>query len=92
MKSLSRKSLSCFFTIITLSGLAACVTHTRDREIVRDRPSAEREVVVVDPHRGWWDAYHRDEAYDRDRALESHRMWCDEHPTDASCSGWYSRH
>jgi hypothetical protein len=52
----------------------------------------ERDVVVSDPHLVWWHTYHPSEDYDRERALAAHRLWCDDHPADASCAGWYVRH
>jgi len=79
-----------YLLLVAMFALSACVSHTRERTVVHERPPVEREVVVVDPHRGWWDTYHRDEQYDRERALESHRLWCDEHPSDGSCRGWYT--
>ena len=52
----------------------------------------ERDVVVTDPHLTWWETYHPGESYERERALAAHRLWCDDHPADASCAGWYVRH
>ena len=73
--------------VVGLAALAGCVTH--EREVVHER--ATGDVVVVDPHRSWWESYHRNEAYDRAAALSAHRAWCDEHPADVSCTGWYHR-
>jgi hypothetical protein len=81
------KSISCV-SLIAVFGVSACVSHTSERTVEHDQPVVQKDVVVVDPHRDWWDTYHRDEQYDRDRALEAHRMWCDEHPSDTSCHGW----
>jgi hypothetical protein len=67
--------------------LAGCVTH--EREVVHEKPTGD--VIVVDPHRTWWESYHRSEAYDRERALAAHRAWCGDHPADVSCSGWDTR-
>ena len=78
--------------LLTVAGmvlLAGCVTH--EREVVHETPTTQEKVVVVDPHRTWWETYHHDQAYDREHALAEHRTWCDIHPADVSCEGWYHR-
>lgn len=88
------------WTLLGLGALALAGCTTHETEVVHERPTVihetvvhettvpSREVVVVDQHRAWWESQHRAEAYDRDRALAAHRMWCNDHPADVSCSGW----
>jgi hypothetical protein len=40
-------------------------------------------------HRRWWSEQRHEQAYERHQALSAHRAWCNDHPSDSSCEGWY---
>src|SRR4051812_26005247 len=89
-------SIAAFLTIAALGG---CTTHenkvtVREPPTVVERqttviqpaePETQRQIVVVDPQRSWWDKYHPNEVYDRERATVAHHTFCDEHPADQTC-------
>lgn len=95
------KTLSYALLAAGAFSLAACVTH--EREVVHDQPVVHERTVVQQPapvvherdvvigndvHRTWWDSYHPGELYDPGRALASHRLFCQDHPSDSTCAGW----
>ncbi len=66
------KLLNVMFAVAVAIAASGCVVH---------------EQTGYDPHRQWWAEHHGGEAYDRGRAEQEHRAWCERAP-DRSCEGW----
>jgi hypothetical protein len=74
--ALAMKTLKVCFALTGLLTLGACASDDDNYE---------------DYHRRWWQAQHREEVYERKQAYRAHRAWCEDHPDDESCMGWYHR-
>ncbi|TAL03906.1 MAG: hypothetical protein EPO08_02985 [Rhodospirillaceae bacterium] len=71
------KAMRICFAVLTVLTVAAC---------------ADDDESYEARHRSWSSEQHREEMYERQRALAAHRAWCDDHPSDSSCEGWYNRY
>jgi len=51
--------------------------------------AVEKPDTYAESHHRWWAEHRQNESYEARHAYHVHRGWCEDHPTDDSCAGWY---
>jgi hypothetical protein len=82
-------SLRTLLIVASFASLAGCASQPQTaQEVSQQRMTSEREVVMMETRKSMWDTNRDSPDYARNRAINGHRLFCMDHPSDDSCAGW----